>query len=69
MIFFGLPGTPSFHFTPGFPSSKDLVFHMKSHDEAMKSHLEAMQRPMTSDALRQKLLKLRLGFSAADVQV
>lgn len=30
--------------------------------------LEALQRPMTSDALRQKLLKLRLGFSAADVQ-
>lgn len=30
---------------------------------------KVLGRPMSPDALRQQLLKLRLGFSAADVQV
>ena len=30
--------------------------------------LQALLRPMSPDALRQQLLKLRLGFSAADLQ-
>ena len=42
---------------------------LKTFKDTGSKASEALQRPMSPDALRQKLLKLRLGFSAADVQV